>query len=169
MAILAITVGAAIPSFKSFIQNNLLTTETNRFIADLQLARSEALKRNNQTILCRSADPAAANPTCGGAASNWATGWLLFASADANTTYDAGADTLIKASEALPGSLTLNSNAAASSVLIFNGDASTNQAGATARFAFCDQRGNSSGRQVEIPPTGKPRIAAATSNCTNPT
>lgn len=45
LAVLAIAVAIAVPSFQGVIRSNQLTTEANTFGSALQLARSEAVKR----------------------------------------------------------------------------------------------------------------------------
>lgn len=54
VAIVGILALIAIPSMQSLINNNRLVTQANDLVADIQLARSEALRRNRTIILCRS-------------------------------------------------------------------------------------------------------------------
>lgn len=162
-AVAAIMLAVALPSYQSSIMNNRMTAETNRLVADIQLARSEAMKRGAAVIICPSADAAAATPTC--AASNWASGWLVFASGDSNATYTAGTDTLIKASEVNAGELLIGANTAGDDDLRFRADASTNEAGNTVTLTLCDNRGASYGKKIEIPPMGRPRLATSVSTC----
>ena len=53
LAVLAIIISLAAPSFVTMIQNNRVTGATNDLIASLQLARTEAIK-NNGTALVQS-------------------------------------------------------------------------------------------------------------------
>lgn len=46
VAIVGIMLGVAIPTYRSFVNNATLTTATNDFVAALNIARSEALKRD---------------------------------------------------------------------------------------------------------------------------
>lgn len=69
VAIAAILASIAIPSFRSVINSNRLTTQANELVASLQLARSEAIKRNARVSVCGSADGA----VCGGGWANWLT------------------------------------------------------------------------------------------------
>ena len=71
MAIAAIILTQAVPSFSTMISNNRLTTQTNDLVADINLARSEAIKRGLRVILCRTANPNAVAATCGGTANTW--------------------------------------------------------------------------------------------------
>lgn len=164
-AISAILVASAMPSFRANILNNRLTTYTHRLIADVQLGRSEALRRGVPIILCPSANPGAAVPACQN--DGWTAGWILFASGDANSTFDAGTDTLIRAFRG-GGTLTIATNAAADDNIRLSPKGSTDEGGAVLHFALCDERGASHGRQIDIPSMGRPRQAAAVSNCTDP-
>jgi len=46
IAVLAIIIGVATPSFVGLIQRNSITSDTNELVSFLNLARSEAVKRN---------------------------------------------------------------------------------------------------------------------------
>jgi len=162
-AVAAIMLAAALPSYQSSIMNNRMTAETNRLVADIQLARSEAMKRGTAVIICPSAAPTAASPTC--SAGDWSNGWLVFASGDANATFTLGTDTLLKAVEANVGEILIGANSAGNDDLRFRADASTNEAGTTVTLTLCDNRGANYGKKIEIPPMGRPRLAAAVGTC----
>ena len=168
VAVIAILLALALPAFNSLVLDNRITAMTNRFVADLRLARSEALKRGARVIVCRSSDVRAANPTCGGSSQTWTQGWLIFANNDANAIFDTGTDALIKVGEGISDSqLSIISNSSGDASISFNPDASTNQSGATLHWAICDSRGASHGRRIEVPPAGRPRLLAIDS-CSNP-
>jgi len=54
VAILAILLGLAVPSFSDFIKSTRLTTQANALSMDLQIARSEAARRNRNVVVCSS-------------------------------------------------------------------------------------------------------------------
>jgi type IV fimbrial biogenesis protein FimT len=72
IAVLAVLVTLAAPSFDSAILNGKLTSFANNFLASTRLARSEAIKRNAPVTLCRSNDGATC-ATSGG----WEQGWII--------------------------------------------------------------------------------------------
>ncbi|QKK03746.1 MAG: prepilin-type N-terminal cleavage/methylation domain-containing protein [Pseudomonadota bacterium] len=82
ISLLAILLVTAVPSFLDAIQNNRLTSQANEFVTAMQLARSEALKRNRPVTVCAS-DTSAETPSCGGA---WTDGWIV--ATDANGAGD---------------------------------------------------------------------------------
>jgi type IV fimbrial biogenesis protein FimT len=59
IAVLAILIALATPSFTSVINSNRLAAQANNLTADLQLARSEAVRRNRRVSVCRTTDGAA--------------------------------------------------------------------------------------------------------------
>jgi type IV fimbrial biogenesis protein FimT len=141
----------------------------------INMARSEAVKRNAQVLLCRSADPGASPPACGGNANTWTTGWLLFVSGDGNDTYDQGADTLVRVGEAARTGIQIRTNAVSNNNLRLNPNGSTDEGGGTAAFAICDDRDRDNdfdeqwGRQIQVSPSGHVRlIRSPIPNCQAP-
>lgn len=90
LTISAILVAMAVPMFTAMIRNNTVSSAVNSLVASMDLARSEAIRRNGPVVVCRSTDATTANPTCSNAAfgpyqgNDWATGWIVFAVAPAN-------------------------------------------------------------------------------------
>ena len=167
LTVALILIAAAVPGFMGTVKNNRLTTETNRLVSDVQLARGEAMRRGARVVLCTSVDPSAAAPTCGGNERTWSTGWLIFTDVGLDGIFN-GADVLLRASQTSGGDVTIMSNTAADGVMQFNPDATTNADGNTLRIVFCDNRGTQLGKQIEIPPVGRPRLAANVASCTDP-
>lgn len=160
----------AVPSFSSFIKNGRVTTFTNTLVTDVNFARQEAVTRGEKVILCRSANPTAATPSCGGNVNNWSSGWLVFVNADANTTFDAGTDTLLRATDEVGGSVTIKTNNVSNNNLVYNADGTIDMGGGTAVFAVCDDRGEGHGNQLQVSPTGRPRLITPVPNtCASPT
>jgi type IV fimbrial biogenesis protein FimT len=164
IALAAIIVSMAAPSFNSAMKNNKIVAETNEIIADINFARSEAVKRSNRVVLCRSASPSHNSPTCGGTASNWSSGWLVFADTDADNTYNAANDILIRIGNPADKTVTIKTNNTADQELVYNPDGTINTGGNIAVFAICDDRGKDHGRQVQISATGRPRLVAPVAN-----
>lgn len=91
VAVMAILVAAAAPSFVSIFNGNRLTAISNELAASLQSARMEALRRGQRIVLCNSADGLA----CAAAGTAAWTGWLVFADANSNGTREA-AETILR-------------------------------------------------------------------------
>lgn len=169
LAIAAILFTVAVPSFVAMSKNNRLSSHVNTFVTSLHLARSEAYKRKTRVILCSTANPTNAEPTCGGTARDWSTGWLVYALGDTTGRvqpylYDKTKDTLIRVSEPQRG-VNIKANLVLSNdKLEYKYDGSTAESG-TAAFAFCDDRGESYGKQLDILPTGRAQLSTTT-DCT---
>lgn len=84
VTILAILSAIAIPAMKRWIEDVTAGALINSLLTDLQLARSEAIRRGHPVVVCKSS---------GGQCSmvgSWEQGWLLFADANNNAARDAG-------------------------------------------------------------------------------
>lgn len=73
VAIGGILLAIAGPSFTSMTQGFRVKAETSSFFSDLNLARSEAIKRGTAVTMCASSDQA----TCLNG-TTWNTGWIIF-------------------------------------------------------------------------------------------
>lgn len=80
VAVLAILLGVAVPSFNTMIRQNRLTANTNEFLATMALARSEAVKRGALVTVC----PVTQQSPNQCANDQWSNGWIVFS--DDNTT-----------------------------------------------------------------------------------
>ncbi|WP_323813030.1 GspH/FimT family pseudopilin [Cellvibrio sp. NN19] len=88
LAVAAIVLGIAIPSFNQTMRNNSSSALGTELAGALNFARAEAVKRAKRVSICASSDGA----TCL-AADNWAKGWLVFvddAAADNTATVTIG-------------------------------------------------------------------------------
>ena len=78
IAIVAILVALAFPSFEDSLRNNRVTSTTNELIASLSLARMEALRNPGGAFICTSSDGA----TCSGSGGSWNDGWIVWIDAN---------------------------------------------------------------------------------------
>lgn len=158
LTISALILGFTVPSFSNLMKNSRVTTYTNEFVGDINLARSEAITRARPIVLCLSANPSAINPTCGGVNQTWTSGWLIFVSNDNNNTYDVGVDTLLRIKTELRGDVSIKSDVDTQTHITYRADGTLNSGGITSKFAICDLRGESQGKQIQINPMGRPRL-----------
>ena len=91
MVLAAIILALGAPQFSEFQRNNRLTEAANDTLAALQLARTEAVKRQAPVALCATSDPEGDNPGC---SPGTVRGWIVFEDANGNCERDAG-DTLV--------------------------------------------------------------------------
>jgi type IV fimbrial biogenesis protein FimT len=77
LMIIAILVGLATPSFRSFTHNTQTTAANNDLVTALNLTRSEALRRGTGVTVCSSP-----NGVVCGVAGDWKSGWIVFQDTD---------------------------------------------------------------------------------------
>lgn len=143
LAVLAILTGLAAPSFIATVRDNRLVTQTNEFIGALHLARSEAVKRTDDVVVCKSNDGASCND-----ALNWADGWAVLAD-DGNL--------VLRVGPALDGDNTILASAGLEDRITYNQRGMASVEGGT--WQFCDVRGAASAHSVILKPSGRPKIA----------
>nr|WP_254461384.1 GspH/FimT family pseudopilin [Xanthomonas sacchari] len=71
VAVLAVVMSIAIPSYTYLINSSRLTAAANEMVASLQLARSEAIRLNRNVAVCRSDNGSSC--AAGGAWNQWIT------------------------------------------------------------------------------------------------
>ena len=172
MVIAAILLTQAVPSFRAMIANNRITSQVNELVTAINYARSEAAKNNVRMVLCRSANPTATTPSCGGTAQDWSTGWLLFTDADNNATFE-NTDTLVRVGGPTPAGIEVHTNNAADNNLQINAIGSTNESGNTVAFVVCDDRDDDGtldvayGKEIRVQPSGHIQtISSPVADCT---
>ncbi len=138
LAVASIVMAIGIPSFTELLNRNRLTASTNQLITDLNLARSEAVKRGRQVVVRKVG------------ANGWEEGWEIFADvsrngANANVFNDNGdeilcepnEDCLLRQSPALALGFTLRGNNNFTNFVRYGPDGTSNTIGS---FAVCDNQ-----------------------------
>ncbi len=90
LAVAAILMAVAIPNLRDFLRNNRLTGGVNDLLHSIQVARTEAIKRQQgSVVVCGTTDPAAGTAalTC---TYNTFRGWFVFQDLNSNWQRDAG-------------------------------------------------------------------------------
>jgi type IV fimbrial biogenesis protein FimT len=77
VAIVAVLLTVAVPSFVSMIQSNRVAGEVSSLENDLQFARANAIQRGQSVSVCISSS----GTTCTAAGSDWGAGWIVVDSA----------------------------------------------------------------------------------------
>jgi len=168
LAVGAVLLVVAVPNLNTFVKNNRIVSSTNDFIAAVNIARTEAIRRGVTVVMCRTTQPLAATPSCnrsGSTANDWSTGWLMYATdGDINERdYASATDELIRVGQATGGSVELTSDTQGNQWLAINRDGTLREAD-TAAYAVCDDRGYDYGRLIRINLTGRAQVAYTTSD-----
>jgi type IV fimbrial biogenesis protein FimT len=108
IAVIAVVIAIGVPSLNKYAENNRSTAQVNLVSGTLSLARSEAIKRGVNVVVCSSNDTTNANPTCSGS-NAWANGWIVFADSNDNGAFDSGNpnDAMLAVNNGLNGGLTM--------------------------------------------------------------
>lgn len=173
ISLLGIVLAVAVPNFTQLVQNNRRTAQANDLIISANLARSEAIKRNINVVICRSADGTSCANTGG-----WEQGWAVFVDPNNSGAIDAG-DTILRVFPQLSGGNTLRATVNYTNSITYRPRGFVTQPGT---LVLCDDRTGDgdtgdagdfqSGRAIIINATGRPRIDNATAttltNCTAP-
>jgi type IV fimbrial biogenesis protein FimT len=78
LTILAILLGLAVPSFNNAVLGGKLSAFSSDLVASTQLARSEAVKRNQIVRICASSN----GTSCGVSSGGWEAGWIILLADD---------------------------------------------------------------------------------------
>jgi type IV fimbrial biogenesis protein FimT len=84
LAIMAVLLKVVVPSFGSAFLSNKLASYANAWVASVQVARGEAVKRNFTVTLCRSSD----GLTCA-TTGTWQQGWIVMCPTNDGATCNA--------------------------------------------------------------------------------
>jgi type IV fimbrial biogenesis protein FimT len=162
LAVAGILLSVAVPNFRSFIQNDRLSAAANDLLRSFQLARTQAIKHQANVVVCASANPTAANPTCSYGPFN---GWIVFQDTNSNWQVDAG-EPVLERHELLDSSITVKTDN--NGIESYAATGFANPAGVktpTRNILVCDMRGNqivggnSVERAVLIATTGRTRVS----------
>lgn len=94
LAVAAVLVAIAFPSFQETIRSNNVITAVNDLTASLSLARSDAVRSHKNVIVCPSND----GYSC---TNNWTNGWMVWRDTNNNASFD-NTDTVLAFSKANP-------------------------------------------------------------------
>jgi type IV fimbrial biogenesis protein FimT len=121
IVITAIVLAYAVPSYKGLIAENRMSGEVNDLLNDVEQSRSAAIKQGVSVVICPSANPTAAAPSCSGSTS-WTSGWIAFTDVAQNQTFATGSgDTLLRVHGALSVGDTLTGTVGAAAIGPFGG------------------------------------------------
>jgi type IV fimbrial biogenesis protein FimT len=147
MLIAAALMTAAVPSFRSVLQNARLAGDLERLTGSLRLAQSVASRSGEQAFVCASVN----GETCSGSI-DWSQGWIVVEQEGANervVLIEMPTDGVtMRAMDLLEGSR-----------IIFNPDGTITDTSAPGTFVFCDERGDASAKAAIVTNVGLVRDA----------
>jgi type IV fimbrial biogenesis protein FimT len=93
LTVLGVLVAMGLPEFSKFVKDMKLGATASDLRADVQFARSEAIRRNMRVLVCPRSDSTSSTCATTVAATTWANGWLVCYDQDANGACDTGSAT----------------------------------------------------------------------------
>lgn len=168
IAIAAVLMAVAAPSFIGFQRNSELTSLTNKLLGSINTARGEAMKAGRNAFVIP------VNTT------SWASGWNVFVDMNGDNAYTEGTDILVQSNEAPPSFFEISgtNNAAASSPYIsfdssgyartIGGSGLTNLTLSIKRTDVSSASADEETRRIIVARTGKTRSCkpSSDSSCT---
>jgi type IV fimbrial biogenesis protein FimT len=157
VALAAMLITVAVPSFVSLVRDNRMIGQINEVSGSLRYARSEAAQRRVDIVLC----PTVNNTNCSG--SNWEVGRLAFLDINGDGVQDVSpgsGEDVIRVWPEAGGGLTLrahNTNAVGTISFDPSGASSVNTS-----LLLCDSRGINDARAVVLIRSGGIRTASDT-------
>lgn len=147
LGIAATLMAMAVPSFRSFTLNNRMVAEFNNFTSALQLARSEAIRRNENVSVCTSND----GQSCS-ASANWEDGWIICVEAECGTPTG-----VLRFGEALPDEYSLRASTSfnSASVITFSNDGTLANDDGRGAFTLCDSRAEKQAKIIIVNAVGR--------------
>ncbi len=158
VAVIGILSAVAIPGMNDIMLNSRRSTVINDMVYTMQMARSEAVTRNQRVQVCASTNGA----TCT-AKQYWTTGWIVFNDVDGNGApggtdeeilmHIRGNDSITITPLDFSNHFTYRPNGR------FEAKTGTANAG---QVVFCDSRGADIARAIIVSTSGRPRVSHTT-------
>jgi type IV fimbrial biogenesis protein FimT len=158
--VLSILASLGVAAYRNVGNSMKLTAATNSFITNLNMARSEAIKRNQRVALCKSADGVNCSSDGG-----WHQGWIVFHDANYNGLREL-AESVVWRVENLPPELRVVGNPVVSRYVSYSPAGDTRQlSGAfqAGTITVCHQSlEGTDARQIVINAVGRVRAQKTT-------
>lgn len=167
ISLLTIIMAIAAPSFVSYHRNAELSGISNSFLAALNAARTEAMKRNMFALVTPLNND-----------NDWAKGWVVFVDTDNDMAFESAKDILVMQQDPPPSYITLsgnNSTAASPSYVRYDGSGFSRPWGSDAPNTTLTIARSDAGtdyrqiRRIKIAVTGRARVctpkASYDANC----
>lgn len=162
LVVVAILLGTVAPGMARLMERNRIQTAADDLFTGLMLTRSEALKRNQNVVICKSAN---GTGCATGGGTDWHDGWLVYADADGDSAADP--NEILRVTSALRNGDTLYTSGSDFDDQVSYGVDGT--ASGIGTFVVCNEAGDLNySREVAVSVTGRPKLNKSTTNCTPP-
>ncbi|MCZ6564827.1 MAG: GspH/FimT family pseudopilin [Gammaproteobacteria bacterium] len=154
LAVAAIVLTLGMPSFGRIMERNGLAVQVNDFISSLNYARSEAVKRKQNVVVCRS-DTTVTPLNCN-TGTGYEDGWLVYIDFDRDGSFDVGTDEIIWTHDALKQGMQFYGGGNYTNRIAFNAKGRSTQNGS---FTLCKDNDATKAR-VLVVDSGRVRLTA---------
>jgi type IV fimbrial biogenesis protein FimT len=148
LAVAAVVLTSSVPVFRTVLLDARLTADVNGWVLAVQLARSEAAKRNRPVIVCKTDD----TRRCGAPDLAADSGWMVYVNLDDDYPPERSATEPLLYVHDLELTGTVASNR-----LYYEFRPRRRSTNGT--IVFCDIRGAAAAKAVIVSYTGRPRVA----------
>ncbi|WP_109581864.1 GspH/FimT family pseudopilin [Cupriavidus plantarum] len=153
VTVLGVVAMAALPNLSSFTHNSKIRSEASSFASDMEVARSEAARRNATITICPSQDGNACSE-------DWSLPRVIFFDANNDGAYGNG-DDLIRRGNTPPARIVITAtDLAAPTYIRFRSFGPSNSP--TASWQICENGSALSGQTITMTGSGKPYIQLQT-------
>lgn len=142
VAIAAVLLAIAIPSFHDFFVTNRLSSATNDLVAALNTARSEAISRGVDVTLRRAS----------ATSKDWGSGWTMFVDTNGDGSQSGASEVTLKKGDAVSSQVSFKSNAHFADYISFTptGDSQGQGANTAGTFVLCYDNSLVNARAVTV-------------------
>jgi type IV fimbrial biogenesis protein FimT len=151
LAVAVILVMFAVPSLRDFNLNARMSSQSNKFVTGVQLARATAIRQQRDASICVSTTYSNTPPTCTGG-TDWSAGWVVWVDQDRDGVLDAAE--VLRVGEPLDASSTFSSGARSEFTY-----AATGLVNGQDTLTLCDNRTGETGRQITVTAAGRINLA----------
>lgn len=152
LAVLAVTLGVALPTFATLIRDTRLGTATSDLHAAIFFTRSEAIKRGRRVTVCTSAGGEHCAPGVG-----WHAGWIIFEDGNDNGLRDPG-EPLLRVGRSVSPGVNMTGNAPVRSHVSYVASGSTRAVSGALQMGTITACADGHARRIVINAAGRPRV-----------
>lgn len=149
LAILTVLISYAIPSIRDFIDGQRKIAYLNSLASTHYLARSEAIMRNRDVVICKSSN----GHTCV-TSGEWEQGWIVYEDRDGDRHHDADVEAILARHESLSGITVYYRAFGSDHYIVYRPQGITKTNGT---YTFCDSGGSRTAIALIIYKTGRAR------------
>ena len=149
LAVGMILLVSGVPALQGLIEENRHASHVNTFVSQLQYSRSEAIKRGQNVVMCRSEDGQNCANTAG-----WQLGWIVFEDHNLNREFDVD-EPLLHIEQGWQDGIIVTSGQRRRVVYQPTGQSP----GSNGTYVFCNTEYPEFTRAIILSNTGRPRLS----------